>query len=86
MIALRVLNIINSFAVGGAENLLQEMAKIMKSKGLDIEILLLTKENDYYSMELKKNGIIVNWTGINDIYSFKQIIEIKRFLEKMIMI
>ena len=83
---MRVLNIINSFAVGGAENLLQEMAKIMKSKGLDIEILLLTKENDYYSMELKKNGIIVNWTGINDIYSFKQIIEIKRFLEKMIMI
>lgn len=82
MIALRVLNIINSFAVGGAENLLQEMAKIMKSKGLDIEILLLTKENDYYSMELKKNGIIVKWTGINDIYSFKQIIEIKRFLEK----
>lgn len=49
---MRILNIINSFSVGGAENLLKDMALLIKKKGLDIDVLLLTKQKDYYSKEL----------------------------------
>jgi glycosyltransferase involved in cell wall biosynthesis len=79
---MKILHVINSLGAGGAENLLKDMALIMKSRGLDVNILLLSKENDYYSEELVERGIPVFWTGVDNIYSIRQISGIISHIEK----
>lgn len=77
---MRVLNIINSLSVGGAQRLIRDMVPIMNDKGIETEVLVLRKNNSTFEDELSKLGEYIIFTGIDKIYSP---INIHRILKKI---
>ncbi|HAV1413279.1 glycosyltransferase [Vibrio parahaemolyticus] len=51
----------SSLGPGGAEKLIVEMAPIMRDKGYDVEVLILTSYGDVFSEQLLKNDIKVKF-------------------------
>ncbi len=79
---MKVLHIITSLGSGGAENLIKESLPIMKSKGIEPEILLLNSKNNVFEDELRGKDIKIYTTNIDKVYSPKQIFKIKKYLNK----
>lgn len=78
---MKILNIITSLGSGGAENLIKESLPIMKERGLEPEILLLSSKNNVFEDELRSKGIIIHETGLDNVYSPKQIFEIRKIMD-----
>jgi glycosyltransferase involved in cell wall biosynthesis len=78
---LKVLHLINSLSEGGAENLLKDLLPAMKGGGVDPEVLLLTEREDLYGDCLKRAGIPVFSTGVDNVYSPRQVFKVFSFLE-----
>ncbi len=70
---MRVLHVINRLAGGGAENLLLQLLPKLKSRGIDVELLLLTGLEGERSRLLTKAGIKVHHPGRKWLYSPLQI-------------
>ncbi len=79
---MRILHINNSLAAGGAEQLVQNLAVGMHKKGNEVEILLLTDNENFFVEQLEQNGIPVNIIDRKNIYSFKNIFSIIPYLSK----
>lgn len=77
---MKVLNIISGLGRGGAEILLKESLPFMKKKGVDSTILSLSMERDALVNELIEDGINVYKTGLNNVYSPRQIFKIEKYL------
>ena len=77
---MKVLHVITSLDSGGAENLVKESLPIMKQKGLEPEVLLLSSKNNVFEDELRNEGIKIQKTGLNNVYSPRQIFKIKKFI------
>lgn len=78
---MKVLHIINSLHVGGAEKLLADSLSMYKGFGIYVDILILSDENTPFLKKLKLNfeGKIF-FSTIKNIYSPLQIFQIKRYL------
>lgn len=80
---MKVLHIINSLDVGGAETLLKESLLLYKKQGIECDVLLLRKSrNGNYEDVLKRSGIRIFHSKIKQIYNPFQIIYITLFLLK----
>jgi glycosyltransferase involved in cell wall biosynthesis len=68
---MKVLHVINSLNIGGAEKLLKEMLPLLHGKGLYTELLLLNGEETYFTKELAdREKIIIHAIGKrNNIYN-----------------
>lgn len=56
---MRILHIINNLGSGGAEKLIEEALPIMKRDGEDVEVLLLSDNNNVFDESLKNNKVKV---------------------------
>ncbi|MCR2045373.1 glycosyltransferase [Anaerosalibacter massiliensis] len=79
---MKVLHVITSLGSGGAEILIKESLPIMKSKGIDTDLLVLSSKNNILEDELKSKGINVYKTGVDKIYSPKQAFKIREYINK----
>ena len=75
---LKVLHIINNLEMGGAEKLIIDILPLMVKKGIEVELLLLTKKDSVHEEILESSGVRIRHTDINSIYSLFQILAIKR--------
>lgn len=78
---MKVLQIINSLETGGAEKLLIDSLSLYEERGVDIDLFLLQKNKTPFAAKLKKQfkGKIF-YSKIRNLYSIKQVIEIKKYL------
>lgn len=83
MTRLRVLQVINSLPVGGAERLLVDLIPAFTSAGIESRVLVLSQEGDAHSEALRRAGAAVRFLGkkgTKSPYRIMQIAaEIRRF-------
>jgi len=79
---MKILHIINNLGSGGAEKLLEDIIPILDEKeDVEVELLLLTGENNVFEESLRDKGIKINILDLNNIYNPKNIILIINFIK-----
>lgn len=80
---MKVLHIINSLQIGGAEKLISESLAHYSECGVEVELLTLKHLDNFFLEELLKNKIIVNTLNSSSVYNpiniFKLIPHLKKF-------
>lgn len=79
---MKVLHIIDSLSLGGAETLLKAMLPLMKKKTVESTVLILKRDVDHDDLDFKKLKIDVYETGLRSVYTPLQIFSIASFLKK----
>lgn len=80
---MKLLQVINSLATGGAEKLLLESIPIFVEKGIDVHLLLLNGSSQPFLEELKtKNCCTIHTLGEGSVYNALHIIKIIPFLKR----
>ncbi|MGL5354931.1 MAG: glycosyltransferase [Cetobacterium sp.] len=78
---MKILHIITSLELGGAEKLLLDLIPSQKKFGAEVELLVLDIKGQKFLQEYEKRGIKV-YTTKNDKFSFKNIFEISKLVKK----
>lgn len=60
---MKVLRVINSLGIGGAERSIVNNVAIHKAHGLDMDVMLLDGKPTFFLDELQKRGVKVTWLG-----------------------
>ena len=76
---MRVLQVIDSLALGGAEVLLSNLAPALVRNGVDCEIAILTETAAPLKSTLQQAGITVHSTGVPKLYSPSQVGALRAF-------
>lgn len=79
---MKILHILTSLELGGAEKLLLELIPAQKKEGIDVELLVLDLNNEFFLESYKKAGIKVISTKANSKKSPKNIFEIYKIVKK----
>jgi glycosyltransferase involved in cell wall biosynthesis len=78
---MKVLHIIDSLSLGGAETLVKSLLPRMKDKAIEPEVIILKRSADHSADELEHSAIPVYETGLNNVYSPRQILRLAKFLK-----
>ncbi|MGL5053349.1 MAG: glycosyltransferase [Cetobacterium sp.] len=78
---MKILHIITSLELGGAEKLLLDLIPAQKRKEAEVELLVLDMKGEKFLQEYEKRGIKVHITKTNNKFSFKNIFEISKVLK-----
>ena len=80
---MRILHIITSLNIGGAEKLMVDLLPRLKEKGVDVEILLLVGKKTMFYEQLEKNGVKIHtFSEQGNVYNPKHLFILYRFLKK----
>ncbi|MEG2149859.1 MAG: glycosyltransferase [Bacteroidaceae bacterium] len=80
---MKLLHIINSLQVGGAEKLLVDLIPLLKELGHTVDILLLNGVDSCFKRQLELSGIKINYLGINNnIYNPFLIFKLVKYIKK----
>lgn len=80
---MKILHVINSLGVGGAEKLITFLLPSLKENhAVDVELLVLTRGNDYLNSVLTSKGITVVCLNSKNIYSPVNTLKISQFIKK----
>ena len=64
---MKILQVINSLNIGGAEKLLVDSIPLYKAKGINMELLLLNGTKTPFFYELEKKGVNIHFLSADDI-------------------
>lgn len=80
---MKVLRVINSMGIGGAERSLVNNVPVHKRNGYDMEVLLLDGTHTFFLEELDKSGVKVSWLGRGlNVYSPLLLFRLLPFLKR----
>lgn len=79
---MKILHIITSLELGGAEKLLTELVPVQVEMGHHVEILILSNLNSVFIDNLIEKNISVHTIKYNSITTWKNIFEIKKYIKK----
>lgn len=79
---MKILHIISSLEIGGAQKLITDLLPLLKQKGCNVSLLVLKGIDCPFQKQLKDEGIIVYELGISNYYSPLIIIRLIPFLRK----
>jgi glycosyltransferase involved in cell wall biosynthesis len=77
---MKVLHIISTLGIGGAETLVSELAVSQKIAGLNVAVYVLVKTGTHLEDQLVKNGVPVTY-GVGGWYSFRQLIPLSKYVK-----
>lgn len=81
---MKVLQVINSLATGGAEKIILESVPKFVEKGIDVELLLLNGNQHPFLVELEeKHCCKIMYLGGGSVYNPFHIFKIMRYLKKI---
>lgn len=75
---MRVLHVINSLGLGGAEKLIVDSLPLYKEEGIDIELCILGNKNNVLLPMLEDSGIPIHISKHRNLYSVKNVFYLKR--------
>ena len=80
---MKILHVINSLHIGGAEKLVADLIPLLKQKNLDVEILLLNGEDSSLKKSLVNQSVSVFCLGAkNNVYNTFLIMRLCRYMKK----
>ena len=80
---MRILHIITSLNIGGAEKLMVDLLPRLKEKGVEVELLLFLGRRTMFYDQLEKDGVkIHSFSDSGSVYNPKHIFRLYRFLKK----
>lgn len=79
---MKILHIITSLELGGAEKLLLDLIPSQKKQGESVELLVLDTKNQVFLEDFIKRGVKVHTLKTNNKKSFKNIFEIANLIKK----
>ncbi|WP_175640165.1 glycosyltransferase [Metabacillus schmidteae] len=80
---MRVLHVINSLDIGGAQTLLNDALPEFEKKGVQSEVFVLKRSTEgNFEQQLKNKGIKIIYSNISNIYNPLQILELKKVIKK----
>lgn len=79
---MRVLHVINAFTGGGAEKLLHDTVLEQKERGTEVDVSVLSQENNYYLANVKSAGIQVYISKYQSLYNPGQIKELMKIISR----
>lgn len=77
---MKILHIITSLELGGAEKLLLDLIPAQKKQGMEVELLVLDTRNEKFIEEYKKRGIKIYTLKANNKFSLKNPFEISKII------
>lgn len=78
---MKILHIIPTLRMGGAEKMLIDTLEEMARQGVECELIVLTNEKHYFEEKLLELGIIIYYASSKSIYDFKNIVFIKKIIK-----
>ncbi|MFZ0314042.1 MAG: glycosyltransferase [Candidatus Korobacteraceae bacterium] len=78
---MRVLQLIDSLALGGAEVLVKDVAPRLRKRGVDCEVAVLCPLASPLESVLQAAGVPLHTTGVNKIYSLRQVRPLARLIQ-----
>ncbi|WP_297599210.1 glycosyltransferase [uncultured Cetobacterium sp.] len=78
---MKILHVITSLELGGAEKLLLDLIPAQKKQGEDVELLVLDLKNEVFLEEYKKRGVKIHTPIVNDKKSYKNIFQIAKIID-----
>lgn len=79
---MKVLHIITSLELGGAEKLIGDLIPAQKKEGVDAQLLVLDLNGEVFLKEFEEKGIKVYKTKVNNRKSWKNIFEIRKIVKE----
>lgn len=79
---MKVLHIIPTLGSGGAEKMLVDIVEEMHEKNISVEVLVLSRDSDFYSEEIKRLGVTVHFGKTDKIYHPSHIMTVRSFVKK----
>lgn len=79
---MKILHIITSLELGGAEKLLTELIPVQIAMGHEVELFILSDKNSVFLNNFKEKNIPLHTSKYNSITSWKNIFEIKKYIKK----
>lgn len=79
---MKILHIIPTLGSGGAEKMLVDTIKEMKERGIECEVAVLTKKNDFFGENMTALNIPIYYGDTNKVYTLKNINFLKKILQK----
>ena len=79
---MRVLHVIDSLVLGGAEVLVKDLAPRMRARGIDFEVLILRRTNSPVEVAVRESGVPVHDTELKNLYSPVQIVKLARVVDR----
>src|ERR1035438_5020735 len=81
-VSMRVLHVIDSLVLGGAEVLVKDLAPRMRTRGIDFEVLILRRTNSPVEVAVRESGVPVHHTELKNLYSPVQIVKLARVVDR----
>lgn len=80
---MKILHVISTLQMGGAERLMVDLLPNLKSLGNDVELLVINGEKTPFYCELEKKGIVINrFQEVGNVYSISHLLRAKKYLNK----
>ena len=79
---MKILHIITSLELGGAEKLLLDLIPAQKKQGMEVELLVLDTKNEKFLEEYKKRGVKIYTLKANDKFSLRNPFEISKIVKE----
>lgn len=77
---MKILHIINNLGIGGAEKLIVDTLPALKSRGSDVELLVLNKLHNTLELILESENILIHSVNTRNIYNPFIILKLRRYL------
>ena len=74
---MRILQVIDSLALGGAEVLVKDVAPRLRNRGLDCEVAVLCQRSSPLESALQAAGVPLHTTGVKKLYSLRQVLPLE---------
>jgi glycosyltransferase involved in cell wall biosynthesis len=78
---MRILQVIDSLALGGAEVLVKDVAPRLRNRGLDCEVAVLCQLSSPLESALQAAGVPLQTTGVKKLYSPRQVLPLARLMQ-----
>lgn len=78
---MRVLQVIDSLSLGGAEVLVKDVAPRLRNRGVDCEVAVLCSRSSPLESALQAAGVPLHTTGVRKLYSLRQVLPLARLIQ-----
>lgn len=79
---MRILHVITSLNIGGAERLMTILLPELRALGNEVELLVFDRTKTAFSETLEKEGIKIHSLDSRNVYDFRNIVKLRKFIKK----
>lgn len=80
---MKVLHVINSLVLRGAETLVANLLPVLKTLGLDISLWTLTEPRGPLADKIASSGVEMIYSGIANVYSWRHVSALTKHFRKV---